>query len=468
MAQSAASVPQRPQASSIPSEGPLQIPGQIPGQIPAPAAVSLESLLAIAMKANPELLATRSRVLAAQQRPIQAHALADPTVGLSFRNVGFSDLTLGSEMMSTAGITLSQALPGAGKRPLRRDVAEQGIDIAMAQVDAVRGRVIRQIATAYYELAFTTEAIYVVEETKVLLENLELTAEALYSVGGGIQQDVLKAQVEISILLNRLIQLREQRDSIENRINRSVAQPASTDLPPPAPISLPAPDLDLAVLQREASRRSAVLVQRGEQIEQQEVAVNLARKEVKPDFLVSGSWLSRGALPDIWQLNLGITLPLRKEQRQNRAIEEAIEELSARRFDRANTGLAVAEIVRDAYLQVDRSIRLIALFRDGIIPQSLLSLESAMSGYSVGKVDFLTVLDNVVTLLTYRLELERETAEYMIALVTIEEHVAHSLGATPAAIWAAAPPNPEQPGESGTQTVTATTIEGLSPEGNGQ
>lgn len=416
--------------------------------------VALEELIRVALGANPELRAAQSRVSAARQRPAQANALEDPMLGVVVRNVDFPEPTVGIEPMSVVGLSFSQALPGAGKRELRKAVEVEGIDVAMARERRVRARLVREVAQAFYELVFVHEAIGIVEQTKTLLADLEKTAEARYAVGDGIQQDVLKAQVEISVLVDRLIQLEEQRLSIENRLNRLMGRSADTAIGPLAPVALPRPSLDLDELQRSAAAFSALLVERDEQIQRQQRSVDLARKDVRADYLVGGSWLHRGSLPDIWQLNLSVSLPIRQSQRQDRAIEEALEELSARRMDRRSDGLAVSETVRDRYLKVDRAIRLIALFRDGIIPQSLLSLESAMAGYSVGEVDFLTVLDNIVTLLTYRLELERETAAYMVALAGIEEHVYRSLGATPADVWELVP------GSQGTERGTATSTDG--------
>ncbi len=403
--------------------------------------LSLDALLQQALTDNPEIQAAAARVAAAGQRPVQAASLPDPTLGAVIRNVGFTRLSLGDEMMSVYGLRFTQALPAGGKRPQRRIVAERGIDVARAQLEATRRRVLREIATAYYDLEFVHESIAVVEETRDLLDDLEQTAEARYAVGEGIQQDVLKAQVELSILLNRLVQLEQQRDTLAARINRLLGRDARTPLGQPAGVQLPPLDaLDLVALRDEALHSSAVLRERITRIVQQEATVELARRDRRPDFVVSGAWLNRGSLPDIWELNVGVTLPIRKSQRQDRAIEENLEELNARRQDRSAAAVAVDEVIQDAFLQLDRAQRLVALFGDAIIPQATLSLESAMAGYGVGKVDFLTVLDNVITLLTYRLELEGEKVNAMKALARIEEHLGRSLGATPAGVWQSAPP----------------------------
>ena len=429
-----------------------------------PSGTSLTDLIVAALEASPELAAARARVAAAAQGPDQAGSLPDPVLGVSYRNVGFPGLTLGQEMMSMAGLTFTQAVPAKGKRPARTAAAARMIEVARARIEPIRRRLIHDVGVAFFELAFVTESLEIVQETKLLLETLETTAASRYAVGEGIQQDVLRAQVEISVLLNRLILLQQQRGTIETRIQRLLARSSPVELGAPDATELPAAPLDLATLLREADCFSAMLAVQHRMIEQQRATVDLTRLDQRPDLVLGGSWMNRGSLPSVWQLNVGITLPVRQSQRQDRAIEQALLELDARRQDHVSVGLSVSESVREAYLRVDRSLRLIALFRDAILPQSMLSLESAMAGYSVGKVDFLTVLNNVITLLTYRLELERETTSYMVALTDLEEHVGHSLGATPPSVWA----EPDDGSVAARGRTTAGAIRQTATAGEGQ
>ena len=121
-------------------------------------------------------------------------------------------------------------------------------------------------------------------------------------------------------------------------------------------------------------------------------------------------------------------------KQQDRGIVEAAATVRASELDGRDTSNIVAAVVRDQFLLAERAARLLRLYGEAIIPQATLSLESAAAGYEVGNVDFLTVLDNVVTLLTYQLEYYRQTADYLQALARIEEHVGRSLGVTPAAV----------------------------------
>lgn len=397
--------------------------------------VTLEALLGELLRENQELRAAGTRVLAANLRPERAESLPDPSLALVYRNVGFPEFTLGKEMMTQLGVRFSQAIPGKGKRSQRRALAERDVGVAEAQVESIRRRLIQEVATTFYELDFVYESIDIVHQTRELLLDLEQTAETRYAVGEGLQQDVLKGQVEISVLLNRLVQLDQQRASLEATINRKLGRHPGMPLGRPAHRALELDDLPIEALIPEATRSSAALAARSQRIQQQQAAVEVVRTDRRPDFLLSGGYMNRGGLPGIWEVNVGFSLPIRKDGRQDLEIEEEEQELRARRVDHVDAVQAIELLVHDSYLRADRAVRLTRLYREAIIPQAVLSLESAIAGYGVGNIDFLALLDNVVTLLTYRLELEREQTNYATAIVRIEEQLGRSLGVTPSEAW---------------------------------
>lgn len=420
------------------------------GARPAPPLdqLSLPQLLQEVLRSNPELHSASARLAAAGLRPDRADSLPDPTLSLVYRNVGFPEFTLGDEMMSVLGVRFTQALPASGQRPARRAVAEQGVEVAAARREALRRRLLQEATSTYYELGHVCESIEVVNETRGLLVDLYETAENRYAVGEGIQQDVLKGQVEISVLLNRLVQLDQQRATLEAALNRLRGRAASTPIGLPAPTALELESLPLQEIADQAQAGSALLMARRQRIEEQQAAVDLARTGRRPDWMLSGAYMNRGGLTGIWEVNVGITLPIRKGSNQDLEIAENTEELQARRAEHVDASQAIDQLVYDSYLRADRAVRLTRLYEDAIIPQAVLSLESALAGYGVGKVDFLTVIDAVVTLLTYRLEISREYADYARAVARIEEHLGRSLGATPDGIWQPAQDATPSPGRA--------------------
>ena len=175
------------------------------GTPPRGNGLALGAVLDLALQENPEILAALARVDAAAERPGQSHSLPDPILSGVFRNVGFSDITIGEEMMSQAGIRFTQALPYKGKRDLRgcrrRGPASSVAERRSSNLDLPpRSSVTSAETASSSSVTCIVQAIRVVEDTRGYLVNLEQTAQARYAVGEGIQQDVLKAQVEISVL----------------------------------------------------------------------------------------------------------------------------------------------------------------------------------------------------------------------------------------------------------------------------
>lgn len=123
----------------------------------------------------------------------------------------------------------------------------------------------------------------------------------------------------------------------------------------------------------------------------------------------------------IWEVSLGLKVPLYFWSKQKPGIEEAALELKGAQEEYGATNQELSFNVKESYLNARTSENLMNLYQKGIIPQSRLALESAVSGYQVGAVDFLTLLDDLMSLFSFELEYHRQLAEYEKALARIEE-----------------------------------------------
>ena len=79
--------------------------------------------------------------------------------------------------------------------------------------------------------------------------------------------------------------------------------------------------------------------------------------------------------------------------------------------------------LKQQYLTVKATDQLLELYTKAVVPQSSLTLESSMSAYQVGTVDFLTVLGNFSTVLNYEIDYYRELANYESSLARMESMV---------------------------------------------
>ena len=250
----------------------------------------------------------------------------------------------------------------------------------------------------------------------------EKTAKARYAVAKAAQQDVFRAQVEISRVLDRLAVLEQQKESLHAAINRLLNRPPSDPLGKPEDIALTPLELPLSDLNKRANEFSPVLLAFGKGIERGEQAVALAKKEYYPDFGLNALGLRNDRInTNGYQFTFGIRVPLFYDTKQRKGVQEALASLSSAKSDWTASRQEVLFFVKDAYVRAKRAERLVKVVGSAIIPQATLALQSAQAGYAVGKVDFLTLLNNLLTLQENELELHGERVAHEKAIARLEE-----------------------------------------------
>lgn len=391
---------------------------------PTAGIITLEELLAEARANNPALQAARRRHVAAQAVPSQARSLPDPMVTGGLRNVGVDRLTtVGKEVRSDAILSVQQAIPFPKKLSLRGEVAEREADRIGSLSDVVERRLVRQVSVAYHDLFFIHKSIEIIDKDKDLRERFARTAEARYSVGKGIQQDLFRAQVAVSRLLDRLSVLRQQERSARARLNMLLNRPPESTLGRPLEVPVGTLAFTQAEFESKALEASPAVAAARWEVDRSHAKLKLAKAQYYPDLSLKAAWLWRENFEDIWEAWLGFTVPIYAASKQRYGVKEAKAALEAALAQLKAVRDEVLFTVADQYFQAQTADEVSTLFRTGIIPQARLSLESAVSGYGVGTVDFLTLLDNVKLLLDDELEYYREATNFHKSVARLEEVV---------------------------------------------
>ena len=159
--------------------------------------LDLDGLIQEALASNPEIAAVKERQVVFSERVPQAGALEDPMLGLGIVNLP-TNFSFREEDMTMKEVSISQALPFPGKRSLMREAAEKEAEAVSKEVQEKANDIVREVKNTYWDLSHNYRTSAVTQRNKGILESLAKIAESRYSVGEGIQQDVLKAQVEIS------------------------------------------------------------------------------------------------------------------------------------------------------------------------------------------------------------------------------------------------------------------------------
>jgi outer membrane protein, heavy metal efflux system len=317
---------------------------------------------------------------------------------------------------------VGQAIPFPGKLRLRGEVAGREADRIEQEYRAIRLRLIARLKELYFDLHFVHKAIEVVETNKILLMQFEKTAKSRYAVGQAAQQDVFRAQVEISRVLDRLAVLEQQKESLHAAINRLLNRPPAGPLGTPEEIHVTMLTLPLPELSQRAEEFSPILQASAKGVERGEQAVALARREYYPDFdLTALGTRNDNVNVNGYQVMLGIRIPLYYTTKQRQGVRQAQADLSGARESLMNTRQDLLFRVKDDFVQAQRAERLVTILRDAIIPQATKALQASQAGYGVGKVDFLTLLNSLLTLQDSELELHGEMAAHEKALARLEE-----------------------------------------------
>ncbi len=396
----------------------------------------LKEFISIALENNPALLEAHNQIKASREVPSQAGSLDDPILRFGLTNLPVNSFKFDQEAMTQKQITISQKLPYPGKLGLRTDMANKNVGMAEESYDDLKLRIIRDVKRSYFELCFVLAAIEITQQNKDLLRQFVTIAETKYSVGKGIQQDVIKAQVELSKIMDKLIALNKRKETEQGRLNTLMDLLPQTPLNIPHGISKSSFNYKIEELQQLTEAHRPVLEQIRLLKEQYQVAKKLAVRDYYPDFNVGFMYGQRedGSVngvtqerPDFVSGFVGINIPIWHKTKQRRKVAEQSYriDIAQEAYNKARNQIFLS--IKELMDQEVKSSETLKLIKTAILPQARQSLESSLAGYGVDKVDFLSLLDTQVTLLDWEIKYHRELADYEQTLADLEQAVGKSL-----------------------------------------
>jgi cobalt-zinc-cadmium efflux system outer membrane protein len=391
-----------------------------PAQTPQQLSVGLEDLVSEALQRNPGVQSALRQVEALRHRVPQAETLPDPTVSVGWAGNITPFSVQNGDPSSNRAITASQSLPYPGKLKLRGEIADREAEAARWDYEAARRKLVADVKSAYYDYFAAAKAVEITQKNKDLLQKLSSIAEARYRVGKGIQQDVLRSQVEISLLRQRLTVFEQQQGTAQVRLNTLLFRDPEAPLPPPASFEPAKIGHSLDELYTLAREQDTGLQREQRMIERNQYAVNLAQKDYRPDFNVGYMYQQRPDMPDMHGFTVTANIPIFYRTKQREAVREQTEQLASSQRSKENRQTELSFAVKQQYLLAKSSEQLLKLYSQAIVPQSSLALESSMASYQVGAVDFLTILTNFTVVLDYEVSYYRELANYQMALANLE------------------------------------------------
>jgi cobalt-zinc-cadmium efflux system outer membrane protein len=386
-------------------------------------ALRLDDLVSEALIRNPEILAAQKRYEAARQRPSQAGSLPDPTFSPGWNSNGnpLPGAGIGRDPTSNIGFTVTQEVPYPGKQRLRSTIARKDAEAQFQELQIAQLNVISRIKQAFFKLQHSYAARDVLERNRQLLQNLLSITEIRYSAGKAAQPDVFKAQVQLSLVETKLVQLDRERRLRESEINSILDRPTTTPLGKPGEPHLQPITKTLAELQAAARENSPTRMRDQKMTEKAELAFNLARKDYFPDYAITGGYFNQAGMPAFYTFRADIKIPLYFKTKQRAALTEQAQMLAGARHSYEATGESLDFKIADDYSLAETSLKLMDLYLKTVIPQARLAADSALASYETGAVDFLSTLNNYTAVLEYEMNYHEEMQNYHLAASRLEE-----------------------------------------------
>ena len=402
---------------------PLQIPDPLP----------LNWCLERANTANPSLEATLAEADAARAAIGAAGRLEDPRFGYEVVNLPTGDFDFHSTPMSGHQLSLQQKLPVPGLLSGQKAAARASAEAEGAAYDDRRARLAASIERAWSSLAFAQRALEITDQNLELLRQLREIAETKYQVGSGLQQDVLRAQVELTTLLGERLRREALLKQSEAALILLLDLPGDRELPRTEDLDQESSIPDLPDLLARIDDASPLLREQRARIEAAEERVRTAELEGYPDVDLQVGYRIRensGSDPVSGQdfLSAGFTLrlPVDRGKWTSKVAEKRARLRKAKAEYRASLAM-LGEEIRGAHSELMQADAEVELLVTGLLPQAHQSLESSRSGYQVARIDFLSLLDSEVRLFEAELRLIRARASRRASFARLEATLGETL-----------------------------------------
>lgn len=396
----------------------------------AQAVTPLPDLLTEAERNNPQIQAARQAWIAAKQMPSQVSALPDPQVQVQQFSVGsprpFAGYT--NSDFAYIGLGASQDIPYPGKLRLKGEIAKQDGAAAQEQYEAIRRDVVAGVKSDYFQIAYLSEALQILQRDGELLNEVAQAADARYRSGLGNQQDLLQAQVEKTKLLREIttddLAIAKLQAQLKQLLNRSQSSP---DIQPAELSETPLSFTFEELLDATKSQNPEISAAQ-DFVQKQKLQVDLAHKDFYPDFNLQYMWQRTD--PEkyraYYMLTFGVSIPIHRSKLHHE-LAEAEANLSRSRSEAEVQSQQVAFELRTEYDTAQKDADLLKIYRDGLLPQVHAEFEAGIAAYQNNRSDFQTLLTSFLDVFHLDEQYRESLADRESALARIEQLTGLSL-----------------------------------------
>jgi len=392
-------------------------------------APALDIFVGEALKNNPKIREAYNEWKVAEYKVKSVRSLDDPM---------FAATIPGEHVQTRVGpqeqkYSVSQKVPFPGKLGLKAKAQAKQAEALREQYEAAKNEIMREVKFTYFDLFWADRAVEVSEEEKSILEKLENVAQSKYESNQIPQQHVIKAQVELSQIIRKLLLLRQNRESLAARLNSLLDRPRSTEIGAVAAVEDAdfSYKLDDLVGMVQQSRQELVMAELS--VEKAEYEKSSAQMAYWPDFTFgaeyievgSGSTASPNDGQDAWMGMVAVNVPIwfGKLNAQVKEKEAALQAAKEKKEDIENR---FEYEVQDIYFKIMAYKDIVLLYETALVPQAQQAFDASQTGFETGSISFLDWLDTERTFLQTRLAYYKAITDYHKSIAYLERVVGGS------------------------------------------
>ena len=388
---------------------------------------SLQDLINTAIEVSPKIKMLEMKKLAASNKIEQNSNLPDPMLTLGLANLPVNSFSFTQEPMTGKIVGLSQAFPFPGKLSEQADVNKKDVDIVEKEILDSKNEIRKNVIKSYDELLYIREAISIANSSKDLLNNIAEVVRTKYSVSSASQQNLLKVELEITNISEKIEDLKSKESSQLSTLNALLLRKEDSQIKTPD-----FPGIDFKTFTVDALVDSAVkyrpfLAGIKEAKQKEELKQSLAEYGYYPNFNLAIQYSFRDKiaktntpLNDFFTVMFGISLSLNYGGKISSMVDET-ESMQKLYDEQYNMSLQMLRSSFGSSISKLNSLKeRIKLITEGSLIQANENLKTTLTSYQVGQVDFLNVIDAENSLLKIENDLYRLKTDYLNEIAELE------------------------------------------------
>jgi outer membrane protein TolC len=398
--------------------------------LPPARAVTLQQVEQAALQNDPVVAADLARSAALREAAVAEGQLPDPKLKLGLFNLPLDTFDIKQEPTTQLRFGINQAFPRGDTLQYRQRRIERQADVQQARAEDQKRKLLQAVREYFLDLYFQSRAGEIIQASRGFFVQLVEITQAQFASGRANQQDVLRAQLELSRLDDRATRIRNREEVDRSQLAKWIGDLAWQPVPAAFP-SLPAVPAEARI--EAAIERHPQILMTTHRIEASNQAVQIAREQYSPGWNVGLEYRKRfGENPngtdrtDMMAAMLSFDLPLFTGQRQDKRLAASQQRAHAARLDRADRLRQLKARLKSEYANWRRLGERQALYRHKLLREAAANAEASLKAYQSGLTEFTTLMrarltELEVRLADVRIRVERAKARTRLLYLNVED-----------------------------------------------